>query len=179
MKTTEQIIPKEHGAILQTDLIKNWPKIVKTMTLQELIELKMKTIEKIKSLLASLVGLRNINKESVKKVVEQIEVLQYNLTIFKQLNAIANVGSPEANMFGINASIFQSADLNALNGALAKVLTKTIVTEEKDTKEMSELRAYLNDKIIKNKSFIGIHHRTQKEYNNRVKVQVEYLAINV
>jgi len=165
------------GAIIEIGTINKWPRVTKTMPLKDLVSLKVKTVEKIKSLLGSLAGVKDIKLETTKELVEKIEAYQYNLTIFKQLNAIANVGNPSEDMYGINACIFQSGDLHVLNRALSGVASKSILLDSNDTLERTKVRDYLYDKIRANKQIIDNHHRIQASYNRKITVTVEYLDI--
>jgi len=165
------------GAIIKVESIRKWPAIKKTMPLKDLIALKVKTVDKIKSLISSLSGLKDINLETAKEITEKIEAYQYNLTIFKQLNAIANVGNPSEDMYGINACIFQSSDLHVLDRALSSLASKSILLESNDTKENTKVRDYLYDKIRANRQIIDNHHRIQAEYNRKITVTIEYLDV--
>jgi len=165
------------GAIIEIGSINKWPRVTKTMPLKDLIALKVKTVEKLKSLLSSLTGLKDINLVTTKEIVEKIEAYQYNLTIFKQLNAIANVGNPSEDMYGINACIFQSSDLHVLGRALSSLASKSILLESSDTRDRTLTRDYLYDKIRANKQIIDNHHRIQADYNRKITVTVEYLDI--
>jgi len=162
------------GIVIEFDSINNYPKIVKDLTLQELIELKQATVTKIKSLVGSLTGRQTISLDYAEKIINQIEALQYNLTIFKQLNAIANVGSPEKNMLGINGCIYQSSDLKSLNLVMNKV-ANTITFKKGDLR----VRDYFHKKIAEYKKVIDSHYREQTKYNSSMKIRVEYLDIKL
>jgi len=164
------------GAVVEFDSLKEYKTISKELTLQELIELKQATVAKIKSLVGSLTGSHNLKLEKVKKIINQIEALQYNLTIFKQLNAIANVGSPEKNMLGINGCIFQSSDLKTLNQVLIRINVNKYV---KEGTLKTDLQKYLEEKVSENKKIIDAHYRTQTAYNKSMKIRVKYLDIKL
>jgi len=165
------------GTIIEVEAVSKFKRITKTMPLKDLVALKLKTVERIKSLNNSLLKRKTLKLTEIKETVEKIEALQYNLTIFKQLNAIANVGNPAEGMFGINVCIYQSSDLSGLNHVLLSLASKTMAGKERDTPELVEIRSYAYDKIEANKTIINVHYRTQTEYNKKIKVTVEFLEV--
>jgi len=162
------------GVVVQFDSIKKFSTITRELTLQELIELKQATVNKIKSLVGNLTSRPDPAFEFIEKNINLIEALQYNLTIFKQLNAIANVGSPEKNMLGINGCIYQSSDLSTLNSVLQKVITLQL-----HKSDSFNVRKYLFNKIKENRHIIDNHYRAQTQYNKSMKIRVEYLDIKL
>jgi len=155
------------GAIISVGSINEWTQITKTMSLKDLVVLKSKTVEELKKLLSKLAGMKETDAENIKETLKKIEAYQYNLTIFKQLNAIANVGNPAEDMYGINACIFQSNDLSVLNRNLAMIVIKKNLY----------LKDFLQDKIRDNKQIINNLHRIQSDYNRKISVTVKYLDI--
>ena len=165
------------GALIELDSISKFKTVTKTMPLKDLVALKLKTVERIKSLTQTLLSKRVLNLAEIQGIVEKIEALQYNLTVFKQLNAIANVGNPAENMYGINSCIYQSSDLNTLNHTLSSLASKTFTDKDRDTPNLRKIREFLYDKIEANKAIVGNLYRIQTEYNKKIKVTVEYLDV--
>lgn len=166
----------KYGTIVEVPSLKKWKRVVKTMPLKDLISLKLKTVEQIRDLSGTLMG-KHQTKEKVQDTVEKIEGLQYNLNVFKQINAIANVGNPSADMYGINACIFQSSDLNGMNTLLSRLVTKLTLEEKKENR--SDIVNYLVNKIDDNKEIVELLRKTQSDYNKKIKVTVEYLDVNL
>lgn len=162
------------GAVVKFKELENFSEIEREVTLQELIEMKIDTVNKIKALSNSLLSLPKLDLEKTKEIINKIEALQYNLTIFKQLNAIANVGSPEKNMLGINGSIYQASDLKALNHTLSSLVVKVA-----SANGPSDLVEYLNTKRRKNARLIEEYYRTQTMYNKSMKIIVRYLDVKL
>jgi len=161
-------------AISQSKHLSKWPKVQQEMALTELIQLKLQTIATLKNLANTLLQSNSMSFTKIKNLIEKIEAHQYNLVIFKQLNAIANVGSPDTNMFGINACIFQSGDLKTLNIILNKVISNNI---ENNSKEAITFREDLDTKIQNNETLQKNLYSMQAEYNKNIRVKVEYLVI--
>ena len=171
MGTTSNLV---QGVIIKSAELNKFNEIAREMTLQQLIELKTTTVNNIKMLSNSLISLPTLTLDKTKEIINKIEALQYNLAIFKQLNAIANVGSPEKNMLGINGCIYQASDLKALNHTLTTLAAKAISIHSS-----SNLIAYLNEKRTANTKLIEKHYRTQSAYNKSMKIYVKYLDVNI
>jgi len=168
-----KIINPTLKAVLTPPPSTNWVTVIKEMSLKELIELKLRTVTKIKSISAEILNNSKLSEENIKARIKVIEGLQYNLTIFKQLNAIANVGDPDNMTFGINAHIYRSSDLQTLKSIYSKLAYRLF---EKD-KPSSKFKTYLDTQVKNCKEKIEDIYFKQANYNKSMRIRVEYLAI--
>ena len=173
---TNTVIKTAIGTLIETENIRRYKRVQEKMTLCKLMEKKVETESRIKSLIGTLLGHKNYTLDFIKSTNSKIEALQYNMTVFKQLNAIHNAGNPDAGMFGINASIYQAGDAKVLANVLQKVDIR-MATTFKEHNEYKTIRSYLDSQRVKYKGIKDNLYKMQSAFNNKMKVIVEYLIV--
>jgi len=166
---------KKGAVIINSTKLENFKTVTKKCSLKGLVNLKTRTINKIKSYKGILMGASNLSSDDILMTLAKLEALYANSTVIKQLMAIANAGTAESEKItGINGSIYQLGDIKEQNALILNLIKKYESFNSEDYKNMVKS---LKEDISKNKEIHKYHDNYRKEYNKTIEVEIKLYIV--